>query len=930
MKTLKITGFALAAGLGISVLLGQQLANQEAPATVKSMADRFAKKEARGWLISQGGAAPEGAFRKAIEQRERLKANQAQVAGADGQWEPYGQGELIDGQMRHAGRVDNFSYDPVNQRLFAAVGTGGIWMSEAVNGDVTTLADQWVSVGDNLPSQVNGAVIWTPAAGGTLIAAGGESAMGNTGYMGLGTYWSTDLGETWTRSLNFPDGAQVYNADLDTSNPDILYVASTKGLFRSADAGRSFTNVALPTSPECAGVEDISSVCQFANFVTDVVVQQPGGSSNIECSSDGCPVLAAVGWRSGLKTFADGTAQGVGNGLYRSADGTAGSFERLSVSASRVENPIGFHVEDRIGRIEMGIAHGPEQDHNYVYALVQDATNFNNGLSLFDEPLDGFLSLPLTTAIGGLYVSSDFGDSWIRMADPIEIGGLSGSLSFLAGVQAWYNLWVEVDPTRQLSGIPTRMTFGLEEVFQNRLAQLPVPLNGLLQAGPADFEVIGEYFATTAPTTTHPDQHAGLYIPTGDGGVCLFVGNDGGVFKQCVAADQAMNNLGWGSGSSTGMYTLLPYGLGVAKDGTVWWGLQDNGSGHIEPDSREQIMDFGADGFYAEVDPDNSDISYTESQNGGLRRTTNRGQSSTGIAPPYTKVNFGNWFTMDPLNAQHMMTGAQEVYETLNAESVTSSTWIEVFNLGTNAQSGAINTTSTMRVIGDNAYVGFCGSCGKTSDPEPFQNGIATNVAGDLPPQAGTSDGWHFAAAKGLDNRKITSIDFEPDNPEVMYLTLAGYQANIIPPGHYDDQNTRIGSGNVFKSIDAGQSFVDISNNLPRVEADTILIRNGQLIIGTDIGAFISSDLDGSNWAPLGMGLPNVPVNFVRLRPDHPNELFAATFGRGIWRYHFPEDAHISLSRTDQLRSPVRGGALGLGWILILLAGLAWRRKALA
>ena len=53
-----------------------------------------------------------------------------------------------------------------------------------------------------------------------------------------------------------------------------------------------------------------------------------------------------------------------------------------------------------------------------------------------------------------------------------------------------------------------------------------------------------------------------------------------------------MTNFGWGQGANNGFYTLLPYGMAVAKDGTVWMGFQDNGSGHIEPDTREMFMDF--------------------------------------------------------------------------------------------------------------------------------------------------------------------------------------------------------------------------------------------------------------------------------------------------------------------------------------------------
>src|SRR5581483_7604532 len=114
-----------------------------------------------------------------------------------------------------------------------------------------------------------------------------------------------------------------------------------------------------------------------------------------------------------------------------------------------------------------------------------------------------------------------------------------GSLGLLAGVQAWYNEWVAIDPTRQMpvTGIPTRMTFGIEELFQNITSPTLVPLDVIAQQGPQDFLVIGAYSGLVT-SSTHPDQHVGIYIPTNDGGVCLIAGNDGGVFKQCVGANE--------------------------------------------------------------------------------------------------------------------------------------------------------------------------------------------------------------------------------------------------------------------------------------------------------------------------------------------------------------------------------------------------------
>ncbi len=647
-----LTGFAV---LFVSAFALHELRDTAAPLQAQiNSGEHFSPRDE---LLSRSGRVAEGAYRTAVAQKASMQSLKANIAGADGDWKEYGRGNLITNGLvpplntaprpfnirsYYSGRVDNFAYDANAKRLFAAVGTGGIWMSEAVNGDVRTLADNWVDVGLKLPSLSNGGVVWTSAGGGTLIAAGGESVMGNNGYMGLGAYWTTDLGQTWTQSRGFPDGAQVYNAKADPGVPRIVYIASSKGLFRSDDAGRSFVNVRLPTTPECAGVEDISSPCQFTNFVTDVVVQVPGGVTNFECRPTGCPVLAAVGWRAGQKPFTNsGLPQAPANGLYRSETGEPDKSDtpwtKLELPAASATNPAGFAARERTGRIELGNATGPLQDHGYVYALVQDSESFNNGFQLLD-------TLPplLATAINGAYVSADFGKTWMQMANDDEIALTPGSLGLLPGGQSWYNEWITPDPTRQipLLGIPTRLAFGLEEIFQNRFTHLP--LNGYAQAGPQDFEVIGRYFSVTGlDVTTHPDQHAGLFIPYGDliggiaEGVCLFAGNDGGVFRQCIPTGTEFTNQGWGQGANTGFYTLLPYGLAVAKDGTVWFGLQDNGSGHIEPDSREMFMDFGADGFFAEVNPDNSDIAYTESQNGGLVRTTDRGATSTAIAPSY-------------------------------------------------------------------------------------------------------------------------------------------------------------------------------------------------------------------------------------------------------------------------------------------------------
>ena len=106
--------------------------------------------------------------------------------------------------------------------------------------------------------------------------------------------------------------------------------------------------------------------------------------------------------------------------------------------------------------------------------------------------------------------------------------GTGTATGYQPGVQGWYNLWVQPDPSRATAaGVPTRMVFGLEELWANDLPQLGQPLDGTT---PVHFGVIGKYFGgdsclllnvglpacptdrdpTDDNSTTHPDQQDGI------------------------------------------------------------------------------------------------------------------------------------------------------------------------------------------------------------------------------------------------------------------------------------------------------------------------------------------------------------------------------------------------------------------------------------
>jgi len=427
---------------------------------IESFADLAQASSARASRsVAPGTRLKPGAFRAAVAER-------ADLPRIDGTWTPYGSTPLIgdraeydttNGSTRQgladlAGRVTSFAADPSGDHLFAAASNGGIWMS-------TNRGDSWTSIGDGLPTQVVSGMAWTPADGGTLVVLTGDNAFGGDSIAGLGVYRTTDLGAHWTHAAGVPDGVLGFKLAVDQTHPERVYAATGGGLFRSTDAGATFTNVNLPTG-DCAGKPVTAKDCFLANVVTDVVVQGPANANTSGDNAKPGAVLAAVGWRAGQQTNADGSQQSPANGMYGSDTGEPGSFTNLDFAGNATPIPPDALTQARIGRIALGIADGADQDHRVVYALVQDAVKFNGGLVGLDANENGTTSAAQSDYLNGLWASTDFGRTWkmIEGSTAIDDDTTSNSalapptcktpalISYCPGIQAWYNLRVRLDP----------------------------------------------------------------------------------------------------------------------------------------------------------------------------------------------------------------------------------------------------------------------------------------------------------------------------------------------------------------------------------------------------------------------------------------------------------------------------------------------------
>jgi hypothetical protein len=820
-----------------------------------------------------------------------------------------------------SGRISSFAYDPSTQgRYFASPVVGGVW--ESLDSGAT-----WRSIGDNLPTQVVGAIAYDAPLH-RIIVGTGDNSFGGSGIAGHGIYYSDNDGATWKLASGVPDLALTFKVVVSPADASGLtvYAATSKGLFRSDNGASAFHNEDLPTSPHgyspnCAG-NTTTTLCFFANDVTDVVVR-----AKSTANGPAGAVLAAVGWRAGQKVdlqangsdvpgcTLNGNAtpclQAPQNGLYTSSTGAAGSFKFLPGGSGA---PNAFAPNNVVGRTALGVAHGAGQNPDAVYALVQDAQKFNHCPDVLDQTVPPQAcnatvnGEAVATVLDGMYASYNFGRTWTKIMDFSQLkqagtnSALTAEAGYSPGVQAWYNLWVDPDPTATdgATGDPKRLLFGLEEVWENNPAlpaaggappsvlATPYPVYPGGSAATDPWVVIGRYWnacgGVTTPvgpcnpnpftggaiagSTVHPDQHADAMIPDGKGGVTLLIGSDGGAYSQHVAAGGTFSNDGWGDGLNATISAVQPYDAEMAKDGTIVSGLQDNGEMKTAPNGHEAEI-YGGDAFFTTIDPNNSQNiieEYTYAQQVNLSK--DGGASWYTIAPSAcgssTTALFSTPIEQDPTMSGHVLIGCTQIQEATHVYAnpcavppgataancqATNVPFTTVFDLSTlPSPNSAPNIPSALAVHGANEYVAYCGYCDPATQKLPFANGIATNAGGSAPPAIGTSNGWHQASAlctgcgtanHKLPERYITSIQEDPNDPNTVYVTLGGYGRRWIPPGSFGEDTSNVGKGHVFVSHDHGEHFSDITGNLPDISANWTAFHNGQLIVATDLGVYI-------------------------------------------------------------------------------------------
>jgi hypothetical protein len=561
-------------------------------------------------------------------------------------------------------------------------------------------------------------------------------------------------------------------------------------------------------------------------FVNDVVVR-PG--------TGGQAVVTTMGWRSGNVDY---------NGLYMSNEhGLKGTWKLVGTE--------GDLDGEEIGRASLAYS----SDGSKLYALVESWRYAEEGAP---------------SRLYGVFVSStgEARGPWERIADADALFHAKGSFAPIndaftpPGRQAHYNQAIGVDPSD-----PRHVYVGLEELYETTDGGRSWVAAGTSYCGVGTLDL--------CPNTVHPDQHA---LAFGDG--VVYSGNDGGVYRRPLDRHRVG---GWRN-LNRDLHALQYYAAAVAPgaDGDVLWGAtHDNGISVLLPSGDSMGAAHCCEASDLIVDPRNADrvaLAHVDCEvavttTGGISDGTHAAWHCARPHDPYPV-----WRT--PLQAdprhpnRHWVLGGRYVWETHDGWDTRCTrrdcNWERLRDVGENRMISALD------VRGGVIYAAWCGPV--TCDPDPdFASGIDTNVGGR----------WHRVVGPRtenggdpLPNRWIAALRIDPANPNHVYAVYGEYWRP------WDSEPCACGY--VFESIDGGETWRDISGNLPDAAATDLLISNGKLVVAMEVdGVFVADASQPTSWSSLGAGLPNAAVSSLSITPDG-RSIVAATHGRGLWSIEPP------------------------------------------
>ncbi len=563
---------------------------------------------------------------------------------------------------------------------------------------------------------------------------------------------------------------------------------------------------------------------------------------------------------------AEGSAWGPGGdrGLYKTIDGGKNWKKVLEISENTgvnnvvidPENPDIMYAtsEQRRRHVHTKIGGGPE---SRIYKSTNAGEIWDTltkglpsghvgGMGIAVSPVNPDVVYAIIEAegeTGGFFRSTNKGASWQKMSDHHSSG-------------QYYNE-IYCDPKN------VDKVYSVEVITR-------VTLDG------------GKTWKSVGNNRRHVDDHA-LWIDPNDTDHFI-IGGDGGVYE---TFDGGKNYL-----FKTNLPVTQFYRIAVDNDFpfyNVYGGTQDNNSfggpsrNTSSPGvvSDEWTVTVGGDGFWQAIDPDDPNIVYSEWQYGNSVRFDKKSGEGINIKPQERKGELTyrwNWnapLIISPHSKTRLYVAANKVFRSEDR----GNSW-KVISDDLTAQIDR----DTWKAMGK-----FWSADAVRKDVSTSQYGTIVSFAESEVKEdllyVGTDDGLIQVTENGGEPwRKISSFPGVPEYTYVSDICPSKFDENVVFTS-FDNRKRDDFKPYILKSTDKGNTWVSISNNLPKngtvhtIEQD--FVNPDLLFAGTEFGAFFSVD-GGKEWVQLKSGIPSVAVRDLTIQRRE-NDLAVATFGRGFY-----------------------------------------------
>ena len=680
------------------------------------------------------------------------------------------------------------------------------------------------------------------------------------------------VGNGWTAvgpntvSINIASSGRLTAIAVHPTQPNIIFVGGAQGgVWRTTNGGANWTPV---TDDQCSLAMGSLAIDQVN---PNIIYAGTGELHNSGDSYYGCGVLRSTDggttWQQLGASVFDVTTPGAGF-----SGGTYISKIVIDRTTSGTDNATTVFAATRIGLFK-------STNSGVDWTLLSNGIPSGSGAIFSDMVADttrpgtfyaalGNSSTATGNAANGVYKTTDGGANWVKQPSGpsgTSIGRINLAISqsnpdilFAAAEQylgtndgQLAGIWKTSDGGANWATVAAQgASCNSQCWYDQHIAVHPLGPDTVYYGGFLLYKSTnGGVNFSQIQGNIHVDQHAFAFDPLDPR--IIYAGNDGGIYK-------SVN----GGGSWTTLNTdiaIHQFYAGISLHPTdpnkMMGGSQDNGTNEYNG-SLNWLAVIGGDGGATAIDHITGNTAWGETQwspgssnPGGPRRRD--GSSGSAFTLKRNGINtddrgmFIPTLYMDPVNPRVLYFGTFRLYRTRdNGES-----WTALTDPSTGT-GGVIRAIAVARTDTNVIY-------------------ISTNYGPGLiqvSPDGGTS----WTAGTYPSQRLVTDIAIDPTNASVAYATVSGF-----------------GAGHVWKTINRGASWIDISSNLPDVPANSIVIQPGiEIDIGTDLGVFKSTN-DGASWTPF-TGLPNVAVFDLAFNPQT-QLLVAATHGRGAFKFTVPQ-----------------------------------------